>query len=161
MTRLVHFSPSPLGAIRSVDQLPEPHMKPKGLWVSVEGDGNGWLDWCKAEHFELERWTHAHEITLRDGALVLWLKGPYAIDDFTRKFKATPEYLKGQDFDHRGYYINWQAVAAEYPGIIIAPYCWPRRLYDGTGWYYGWDCASGCIWDASAIESVRLLENAQ
>jgi hypothetical protein len=26
----------------------------------------------------------------------------------------------------------------------------------GLMWYYGWDCASGCIWDTSVIERVTL-----
>jgi hypothetical protein len=25
---------------------------------------------------------------------------------------------------------------------------------DNCGWYYGWDCASGCIWDSAAVERV-------
>ena len=26
-------------------------------------------------------------------------------------------------------------------------------------WYYGWDCASGCIWDVSCIEEFKLRKN--
>ena len=32
-----------------------------------------------------------------------------------------------------------------------------RRLDMETRWYYGWDCASGCVWDASAVQSVEPL----
>ena len=23
-------------------------------------------------------------------------------------------------------------------------------------WYHGWDCASGCIWDLKAIDSINV-----
>lgn len=39
-----------------------------------------------------------------------------------------------------------------------APYQWRRRNERGFSWYYGWDCASGCIWRASAIREIRLIE---
>jgi len=62
--------------------------------------------------------------------------------------------------------INWPAVAEKYDGIIIAPYIWQRRLSDNPDhfWYYGWDCASGCIWNTEVIEEIHtkeLVANAQ
>ena len=40
-------------------------------------------------------------------------------------------------------------------GIIIAPYQWYCRMT--VDWYYTWDCASGCIWNLDAIESVNAV----
>lgn len=56
------------------------------------------------------------------------------------------------------YEIDWKKVTEEYQGIIISPYIWQRRLAPHTMWYYGWDVASGCIWDTDAIEEVKLVE---
>lgn len=42
--------------------------------------------------------------------------------------------------------IDWKAVAKEYDGIEIDPYQYERRFSEGFLWYYGWDCASGCVW---------------
>lgn len=39
----------------------------------------------------------------------------------------------------------------------ITPYCWPARMDPDLIWYYGWDCASGCIWDASTIHQVTRI----
>ncbi|QBI98814.1 hypothetical protein SEA_BOBBY_184 [Mycobacterium phage Bobby] len=50
-------------------------------------------------------------------------------------------------------WIDWGKVAADYGGIIIAPYQWSRRM--DPHWYYTWDCASGCIWNLEAIESLE------
>ena len=54
--------------------------------------------------------------------------------------------------------IRWQDVALDYQGILIAPYQWSLRLDKDFRWYYMWDCASGCIWDLSAIASLTLLQ---
>jgi hypothetical protein len=51
--------------------------------------------------------------------------------------------------------IDWVRVAAEYAGILIAPYQRPVR--HEIMWYYTWDCASACIWDTSIIERVEPL----
>jgi hypothetical protein len=62
--------------------------------------------------------------------------------------------------------IEWRKVAERFDGIIIAPYIWQRRLDLESSWYYSWDCASGCIWNASAVREIvpmyeSLVEAAQ
>ncbi len=54
--------------------------------------------------------------------------------------------------------VDWTRIASEYQGIIIAPYVWECRLNDSCNWYYGWDCASGCIWDAAAVALIEPLQ---
>ena len=147
---LVHYSDKPAKPMRSVGQRQETtcHSKPHGLWVSVEGEDD-WREWCLSEGFGLERLTHVHDVTLADDENVLRLGGPAGIDAFTREFGERSYGSMG---------IRWHDVAARWQGIIIAPYVWARRLDGDAGWYYGWDCASGCIWDARAIASVTLRE---
>lgn len=70
--------------------------------------------------------------------------GPEEIDSFTHRY-GIPGFFGSP-------MINWPAVAIEYQGVIVAPYSWERR----NSWYYPWDCASGCIWDAAAIESITV-----
>ncbi len=50
-------------------------------------------------------------------------------------------------------------VAKLYQGIIIAPYCYSIRLDNDCFWYYPWDCASGCIWDATAIAALVPVQD--
>ena len=54
--------------------------------------------------------------------------------------------------------MDWGYLATQYQGLIIAPYLWDLRLF-GPAWYYGWDCASGCIWDLTAVESFSLVSS--
>ena len=43
-------------------------------------------------------------------------------------------------------YPDWKLIAQEFDGIEIAPYQWEIRMDYNFFWYYGWDCASGCLW---------------
>jgi hypothetical protein len=153
--RLVHFSAEPLGEIVSIPQelRGKGMFKPIGLWVSVEGIGDGWREWCEAEHFALDRLTVETEIILAPKARILRLSSPDDIDAFSEEWRGPPRpYLDGSML------IDWPRLAENYQGIIIAPYIWERRLSDDCRWYYAWDCASGCIWDADAIAEARQLE---
>ena len=47
--------------------------------------------------------------------------------------------------------IDWKKVASKYDGIEINPYQFEARYQ--YLWYYGWDVASGCIWN---LKSVKL-----
>lgn len=153
---LIHYAATPVGPLESREQDIEGGLKPKGLWVSVEGNNDGWRAWCEAEQFGLDRLVVAHRVTLAEGANILHLTGAEQLDDFTANYSLTTGWLTAPD--RLGYRIDWRAVADKYLGIVIAPYIWSRRLALHTHWYYGWDCASGCIWDPAAIASVEVSE---
>ncbi len=123
--------------------------KPAGLWVSVDGPDD-WPAWCEREEFRDLTRQHEHRVTLASDARVLHLATVDDLRAFTRRFPDEYFGLLG--------FIDWAAVAAEYQGIVIAPYQWLARFE--LGFYYGWDCASGCIWDPAAIASVELIREA-
>jgi hypothetical protein len=140
--RLLHYSTDAIAEVRSVPQNDE-RFKPKGLWVSVEGEQD-WKSWCESENFaDLSRQME-YRVILSDEANILYLRDAYDIDRFTGKYRLGT------------YRVDWAAVAAKYDGIVIAPYCWDRRLDYSSDWYYPWDCASGCIWNARAVAALEL-----
>lgn len=49
-----------------------------------------------------------------------------------------------------------RGVAKDYDGIEIAPYQESLR-YD-LEWYYGWDVASGCIWNFEGIRLNKIVD---
>ena len=119
--------------------------KPRGLWVSHEPevDSWGWKDWCLSESFRDV--SHRSIVTVKSGGILL-IETVSALLDFAQEFRIIlPRYA----IDDR---IDWPRVVAAYSGIIIAPYQWSVR--NEQMWYYPWDCASGCIWNLDAIESV-------
>ena len=120
--------------------------KPCGLWVSVDGE-HDWPSWCESESFGIGRFRH--QIYLAPDSNVLHLKSASDIMDFRAKWGIEKEDR------FRDVYIPWEKVAEAYQGIIIAPYQWSRRMEEN--WYYGWDCASGCIWDAAAIQCAEPI----
>jgi hypothetical protein len=154
---LVHFSARPITKpLRSKRQSPAATMfdKPRGFWVSDEDD-YGWKRGCLDNDFGLNRLRYAHGVTLIDGASILYLRSAAELDAFTVNYR-TAVNVASIGFLHATYYgISWQKVSKEYQGIIITPYIWRMSLR--ADWYYGWDCASDCIWDVKAIKSVELL----
>jgi hypothetical protein len=145
---LVHFSSQRIEMLRPNVYKQRPGYKPHGLWVSV---GAAWRTWCEGESWNLNGVKYAYTIQLTHPANILRLRGVADIDRFTDTYR-TGTAVGGLFIG----YIDWLTVAATYQGIIIAPYCWERRLEPGFSWYYGWDCASGCIWDLSIVKLLPV-----
>ena|SRR3990167_3659618 len=122
--------------------------KPAGLWISVEG-ASDWPEWCEEEKFHLESLKHISEITLAPEANVLVINSAEMLDEFNTKYGLEDR------FEIRS--ISWDSVKAGHDGIIIAPYQYARRL--DLMWYYTWDCASGVIWNLSAVANVTAYRS--
>ncbi|MGW0052088.1 hypothetical protein [Nocardia nova] len=158
--RLMHYQAEPITLDRS-RQYVQPdkramYTKPQGFWVSVDGE-HGWAEWCREEEFRTDTLTYAHTVRLAEAANIRLVTSVAEIDAFHEEFAAPTDFDRrlGWGVDRWG--IEWAAVARRYDGIIITPYLWDRRFDGNTGWYYTWDCASGCIWNLDAIESVSLV----
>lgn len=144
---LVHYASKPLRRVYSTLAQEEPmvYTKPNGLWVSVDSEnGDGWRDWCLTENFREESLICQTPIRLVEPDNVLMLCDVLAVRVFDERYGSETRF---------GHTIDWRKAAGDYKGIIIAPYQWSLRL--PLQWYYTWDCASGCFWDASAIEVGR------
>ena len=135
---LSHFTDADAVAPHSTAQ-DDSWAKPNGLWVSVDGEDD-WASWCESEEYGIGR--NRFAVTLAAASDVLVLATPGEVIEFGREYQLDT------------YRLEWSRVAEKHAGIIIAPYQWSLRLSRETSWYYPWDCASGCIWDATAIESV-------
>jgi len=150
--KLVHYSSAPVTELRAGDiDHPRVQFKPNGLWVSDDDTEWGWRAWCISERFGLDRLTHVHDVALAPGGNVLVISDSGALVAFHNEFRLRdePDYKV---------LCDWPAVMRRYDGVIITPYIWQRRLDLDMVWYYGWDCASGCIWQPRAIASVVLRE---
>lgn len=131
---------APAITARLAGKQPDRDPKPVGLWYEVNAD---WRRWCESEQPDWIAGRYLHRLVL-DGERLLSIGTVTDLDVFHERY-ARPIYPGSLGSRHR--YPDWNLVAAAYDGIEIAPYLWTRRL-GGTasGWYYGWDCASGCIW---------------
>lgn len=154
MRRLLHYSEEPVDFDR--DRVYEQDLlsvsgKPDGLWVSVPGERD-WPTYCREGGVYLHDLTHIHEVQLRPYPNILRLSSPLDVDLFHTVYSVPTALSFGRGRDSWG--VDWPRVASEYAGLVIAPYIYSRRLR--YLWYYGWDCASGCIWNLEAIESFEL-----
>lgn len=146
---LSHYSHNDTLEPYSQEQKPQSERKPRGLWISVEGE-YGWKEWgtdneygCFDYRFEVEL-VAGHNVLITDDLL-----------GFHATYRRAP--FPGREYPIE--YISWVDVADEYQGIIIPTYHFEFRFDTRVSyWYYGWDCACGCIWDATAIASVSLAE---
>ena len=156
--KLVHFSREPVVKVRTcarADRMSSDGTgvgpKPRGFWVTDMDCEDNWLSWCRSESFGLENLAHQQEVRLSPRAKILYLRNTMDIDLFTQEHGAELHPGFGRQ------YINWKPICREYQGIVITPYIWQRRLDGGAFWYYGWDCASGVIWDARAIDHLACV----
>jgi len=130
--------------------------------------------------FRLETLRYRHPVTLLDASRILFLRNAKDIDRFTREFgrnlssrirflqsaeeidKFTPQSgidLSGEIQKQFSNYIMWGEVAEKHSGIIVNPYSRARsRAYL---WYYGWNCAGGCVWDTSVIRLGKPCKSFQ
>ena len=165
--RLVHYSDEPFGELREINYPPEDDWrtsfyKPHGLWVSDDAANYGWREWSIDNEFRLDRLTHVHDVTLVPGANIRVISTADELDRFNAEF-SLPSYRDKKlapDMQRfvATYGLLWRSVAERYDGLIITPYLWEKRLDFESMWYYAWDCASGCIWQRRAIQSVTLRE---
>lgn len=155
----IHFSAKPLLNVLSVQQNNRSTSrgdKPDGLWFSVEGNDDGWRWWCESEGYGLDRLVAGTEIVFSRDAKILRIGTLDEMDSFTERHKiAAPWERSLLHLGKRVSALNWPFIAQEYDAIIIAPYMWDRRLSAHSSWYYSWDCASGCVWNARAISELR------
>jgi hypothetical protein len=143
----IHMSSKPIDKLTHFSQEPGP--KPHGLWYDCEGE---WIDWVSSE---MPDWvqSYVYEVHLNK-AVMLELKSEGDLLDFTEEYGTAPEgYPPGSA---KAYYIDWGRVASKYAGVEICPYQWGLRMDQRTYWYYGWDIASGCVWNPIGVD-VRFI----
>lgn len=141
-TDRVIMSPREIRNITSVSAQ-EIAWKPKGLWYGI---GTSWIDWVEREE---PGWKGEYIYKIKLAGGVLQITNRQQLQKFHDDYQAEQVYGGGQ-------FINWKPVAYKWKGIEIAPYQgWARMKLT---WYYPWDVASGCIWNAAAISKFIRVE---
>lgn len=151
--KYTHFSDSPFtfdpNRKYSLDCHPIT-MKPTGLWLSDENEEESWKWFCEEDAGWFDKVKYRADFYIKNDANVLILDTLYKIVKFAETYSSPPWMNITATIN-----IYWDKVKQLYSGIIISPYQWNLRFQPGFLWYYGWDCASGCIWDLSVLEEVK------
>lgn len=129
------------GALVPITYMQVSRDKPNGLWVSAD---NSWEKWCLSNCPE---WMgKRYRVKLPVGMRILRIRNHAQLLNFSARYRVEKEIARELSIMN-SFYIDWATVAKQYDGIVIRPYVWAARLDSATRWYYGWDCASGCIWN--------------
>ena len=123
--------------------------KPNGFWYECQdGSSETWKEFCE---FGLtggaSRYDSSYNVVLNDYE-ILFIPDEYHFEKFYKMY-SVPHPVFPNDPEEN--LIDWPKVAEHYSGIEICPYLASRR---DVSWYYGWDVASGCIWDAKGIKEL-------
>jgi hypothetical protein len=128
--------------------------KPLGMWY---GFNDSWISWCLSEE---PCWLtpYIYEVVLNEDR-ILKISGEKEFDEFEAAYGQRDEFfdkfVPSFDVGFRDKIDYTRLVAEGHHGIEINPYLWSRRLK--RMWYYGWDCASGCVWNKRSVLDVRLF----
>ena len=121
--------------------------KPYGIWY---GFADSWQKWCESE---MPHWIYCHFYEIKPrGSNLLVLKTKLDMFRFNEEYGGKP-ILPGMKIFKQ---IEWNKVAQSYDGIEIPVYFWEFRLHPDFMWYYGFDVASGCIWNLKRVRVVEL-----
>jgi len=156
----VHMSKTPI-TLHNTTISQKVDMKPKGLWY---GFGNEWIDWVRGNMPDWEG-NHVYHIIFPESKNVLKIKSVHEIMEFTKGYLSDINkvggyspggigYAHAYGIKHMTMYMDWPKVAKKYDGIEIYPYL--HNVRHELMWYYGWDVASGCVWNLSNVELKEL-----
>lgn len=113
-------------------------IKPQGLWYEINGE---WEEWCAGNSNFIKDCDYVYEVALDPGLRLLRIE---SIGDLTRiNMRYGRTLVAGGSVRN----VAWDDVARDYDGIEVYPYLWDYEARFGPWlWYYGLDCASGCLW---------------
>jgi len=117
--------------------------KPDGFWY---GFGDKWIDYTEMAGHE-RKGNYLYEVDIV-GSNILQIKDYSEIAKFTNEYGSSKQIIPGKIFS-----IDWSRIEFKYDGIEINPYLYQVRFDDKFLWYYGWDVASGCVWN---LENVKI-----
>lgn len=146
---LSHYSNEPFNFNPDYDfkyQFALDGIKPKGMWFSDDSD-YGWPHWCKSEQFRLEFLECKKDFELS-------LERICVLSSYADIARFTHAYDLGKlgTISIEKFYMDWAKVREDYAGLLITPYVWKARF--DFMWFYGWDCASACVWDLSTLKEL-------
>jgi tRNA nucleotidyltransferase/poly(A) polymerase len=143
----ITITQSPLDLERSY--APSTKIKPTGIWY---GCGVGWLKFVEENDWESTAGSQIWSLKINMGKIKS-LVDAKEIDRFSWKFRNMESYIE----NHLDKRIDWAKVASTFSGIECCPYPVGDKTKIDNLWYYAFDMASGCIWDASAISNTILV----
>lgn len=147
---LVHYSDTPLKEVYNAPYQVEGR-KPVGLWFSNENK-DGWRSWCKDQDFRQDCFNYKTTVKFKHDAKILQLSNKQSAKKFHLKY-GKPDYPECTY--NLNWKVDWPKVAKDYDAVYFPTYY--NELRDQYRWYDSLDCASGCVWNADAIDRIETV----
>ena len=121
--------------------------KPNGFWYSL---GSSWYEWCMSGDSACLLGGYLFEVEIDRSKIA-------KIDGSDREVKQLEKKYpqKNKPLIEKMSHPDWKSMSKDFKGFEVSRF--GRDRLKSSMWYYGWDCSSGCIWDTSAIKSMKLL----
>jgi hypothetical protein len=129
----IHVSKKPITRLLGTAQ--RVSFKPKGLWYDCDKAWTWWVghnmpQWGRGMNYiYLVKINKGRMFNINSESELLKFHERFSTDD--------------------GEMVDWTAVAKHADGIEICPYQHSQRM--SLDWYYGWDLASGCVWNPTWV----------
>lgn len=136
------------------------------MWYQV---GSGWEDWAKGNDFYSDLPGMRRTVMAVDPTRLLQIHTKDECADLQRRYRV--DYLPCMEplrtnLAALGYGLNWPALMDEYDGLELTGFEYEWGLdFAGYGktpssrWCYGWDCASGVLWNAHTAARILRYED--
>ena len=121
-------------------------IKPTGFWYSID---DAWKSWGDQNLMDVGRKVYEVQVDL---SMMLVLSSALLLEEFDRKYRKS--LFPGAEKEGYPTIIDWAAVAQEHAGVEFNPY--PVVGRRDISWYSAIDVPSGCIWNPSALQGIRL-----
>lgn len=121
-----------------------------GLWLSIDG---GWESWCS---YEEPDWLgdNQYAVTLTPDSKVLYIDSVDQLHDIALRCEPLAGMYMSRDTPYE-FSPDFEALSQDYDAMFVF-------ISGGSDLYnalYGWDCSSGVLFHADAIDTVEDLVN--
>ena len=159
---LFHHSQDVMEQVNPCSYIQSIHIKPNGLWLSCETkikEDISWQEWCEIHQYRLDRLKYKHKVKLKPNIKLITIHDEKSLIQFSEQYRTKNHHrTKNHPVLKINLHMDWITIAKSHQGIMIYPTQHALRFDSKLSWYHSWDCASGCIWDTNAIESIELIE---
>lgn len=149
--QFVHWSPTEIHSI--VDKYDSEELysfKPSGLFFA---NGNEWLDFCKVNYFNRNKYRYCYRIESLDESFILQL-GQSNYRDFISKYGLRNDNIS---------YIDWDQIKGEYKGFYLSDdLIRPSSIanFDFSAIWSSFDVETLVIWDRN-VASISRIEDSR
>ncbi len=126
------------------------HIKPTGIWVSIN---NSWENWLEGNWDSWLIGKTKVEVILSDDINLFIIDSKHV---FLEKWKE----LIGKDYEQMTAFLQYKEfhnkLKKQYDGVLMTfPCFYAHRMDIDCIYFYPWDCESVCVWNSNKVKFIE------